>query len=92
MDRSNEFDPRHLRGILERVARAERAYDEAQAKALIEVSETAPDAEGQVLLALAALTPKVGRASRKLAEARIESAMADHLLAGHLRDSTAAPR
>ena len=84
---SNQLDPRHLRGILERELRAERAYAEARARALLELD----DVDIAASSARATLTPKVGRAWRKLADARIERAMAEHLLAGHLLEAEARP-
>jgi hypothetical protein len=78
----NQFEPRHLRGILEREARAERALAEAEARALLEIGSD----HVAVYTPRATLTPKVGRAWRKVTEARVERTMAEHLLADHLRD------
>jgi hypothetical protein len=80
MSSSNQLAAKHLRGIYEREAYAQRNYDEAFAQALLDGSGS--DAE-------ATLKPAVCRARRKLAEARIERIMAGHLLAGHLLDTEA---
>jgi hypothetical protein len=100
MDRSNQLDPRPLRAIIEREQRAERTLAEAEATALLHsLNELQHDLDywaehGLAPLgvqASASLEPKVIRARRKLAEARVERAMAEHLLAGHLLDPEASP-
>jgi hypothetical protein len=87
MDRTtavpDQLHPQHLRGILEREARAQRAYDEAKAQALLDTCAETNGDGGPLDLAHATLTAKVGRAHRKLTEARIERAMAEYLLVGH---------
>lgn len=69
-----------IRDLLRREENAERALHQAIARARLEVVEEHPRAHALAMHAYVERTPRVIRARRVLAEARIERKLAEHQL------------